>query len=204
MRKTPTLPTLEEFENKKTVTKKGKKKNQVVIGQQHYVNQITGEVEEFTVIKKNVNKDFNFHKIWLEDLLSILDSMGNRKITILTYLLKIMRNDDNTLMFTMRSLSEDTGVSLQTCQTTINELIESNVIKRDKRIKQLYTFNPDLLVKGDSNKRNRLLIEYNFEDEKNDIQNGNKNKKQLPNFEELKKEKSSDVLDVEYIEKNEL
>lgn len=147
---------IEIVKSKKTKTKTG----QMVIGNQKYLNQETGEVENFTVIQKSFNTDFNFHKIWLEDLLNILNSFGNKKITILSHLLKIMRNEDNSLNFTMRSLSQDTGVSLQTCQTTVKELVENNVIRKDKNISSLYIFNPDLIVKGNSNKRNKILIEY--------------------------------------------
>lgn len=172
-----TLPGLEDF---KKVSKKSKKtKETMEIGKSNYLNQTTGEVEEFTVIRKNVNKDFNFHKIWLEDLLNILNSFGNRKIIILSYLLKIMRNSDNSVVFTMRSLSKNTDISLQTCQTTINELIENNVLKRDKEVSQLYFFNPDIIIKGDSNKRQRLLIEYNFLDEKKDIKESKKLKENI-------------------------
>lgn len=162
------LPGMEEFKKPKKVNSINKRKIQQVVGTKQMMNPETGELENFTVISKNVTQDFGFHKIWLEDLMNILNSMGNRKMTILSYLLKIMRNSDNTLNFTMRSLSEDTGVSLPTCQTTISELMESNVLKRDSRVKQLYTFNPDLIVKGTSEKKRKILIEYNYEDESQD------------------------------------
>ncbi len=173
---------METLMNDKNLVKKNKTnktKELMEIGKQNYINQSTGQVEEFTVIRKNVNKDFNFHKIWLEDLLNILNSFGNKKITILTYLLKIMKNYDNSVIFTMRSLSENTDISVQTCQTTINELLESNVLKRDSQVNQLYFFNPDLIVKGDSNKRQRLLVEYNFNDEKKDIKQSKKLKNSI-------------------------
>ena len=191
MGKEISLPGMEEFTKKPT--KKGKTKTQMQIQNKQYVNPTTGELENFTVIKKNVNADFNFHKIWLEDLLNILNTIGNKKITILSYLLKIMRSSDNSLNFTIRSLSEDTGVSSPTCQTTIHELMESNVIKRDERIKQLYTFNPDLLVKGNSDKRRKLLVEYNFDDETKDNKNAIKNLAELLPIENRQGEKVINV-----------
>lgn len=138
----------------------------MTVGNASYVNQSTGEVEDFTVIKKNINQDFNFHKIWLQDLLQVLNTFGNAKIKVLTHLLKIMRNADNSVNFTYRSLSEDTGISYPTVNQTINELLNANVLKRDEKVKSLYVFNPDLIVKGNSDKRKRLLIEYNFTDDK--------------------------------------
>lgn len=170
-------------DNKKTKKVKGtnKMKLQQVVGNKQMIDPNTGEVQDFTVIQKNVNQDYNFHKIWLEDLMNILNSMGNKKMTILTYLLRIMRNSDNSLNFTMRSLADDTGVSLQTCQNTIKELLEANVLKRDKRVQQLYTFNPDLIVKGGSNKRRRILIEYNYEDESEDTKRARELAEKLDN-----------------------
>ena len=73
------------------------------------------------------------------------------------------------------------------------KLIEGNVLKRDSRVKQLYTFNPDLIVKGGSDKRKRILIEYNFEDEQNDIKSTQKS------LEQLKKEETY-VPPMDYIE----
>lgn len=188
------IPGLESFTTPIKVGSKGKQKVQQIVGNQTFINQLTGEVEEFMVIQKNINKDYGFHKIWLEDLMNILNTMGNRKMTILSYLLSIMRESDNTFTMTMRSLSEDTGVSLPTCQSTIKELLVSNVIKRDTRIKQLYTFNPDLLAKGGANKRKKILIEYNFEDEQNDISN------KVKNIEDILKDKNIEEKKVEYIE----
>jgi DNA-binding Lrp family transcriptional regulator len=188
------IPGLESFTKPTKVGSKGKQKVQQIVGNQTFINETTGEVEEFMVIQKNINKDYGFHKIWLEDLMNILNTMGNRKMTILSYLLSIMRESDNTFTMTMRSLSEDTGVSLPTCHSTITELLESNVIKRDTRIKQLYTFNPDLLAKGGANRRKKILIEYNFEDEQKDISNKIKNVKEILN-EKLPEEKP-----IEYIE----
>lgn len=185
-----TLPGMEDFKKPKKVKSTNKKKLQQIVGTKQMVDPETGEVSNYTVIQKNITQDFNFHKIWLEDLMNILNTMGNRKMTILSYLLKIMRNSDNTLNFTMRSLSEDTGVSLPTCQSTINELIESNVLKRDKRIKQLYTFNPDLLVKGSSEKRRKIIIEYNYEDESQDTLRAR----------QLEEKINSQIIDTEIIE----
>lgn len=148
-----------------------KKKTQIQMGQMDLINPQTGEVVQTTVINKNIDADFNFHKIWLQDILYILNTMGNKKIAVLSHLLKIMRNEDNSMSFTLRKLAKDTGISYPTIQNTISELIEANVIRRDKDINSLYFFNPDLIVKGSSKKRQQLLIQYNFGDEESEIEN---------------------------------
>jgi len=141
-----------------------KVKQNEIVGTKQMLDPETGELVDYTVIKKLVGKDFNFHKVWLQDLLNILETMGNKKIQILSHLLSIMRTSDNSINFTMRSLAKDVSCSVQTCQTTINQLIDSNIIKRDKRIRSLYLFNPDIVAKGTSSKRQNMLIEYINED----------------------------------------
>ena len=144
--------------NKKII----KTKTQIAVSQRKYINQNTGEVEEFSVIQKNISADFNFHKIWLQDLLNILDSFGSKKIKVITYLLSKMRNEDNSISCTYRSIEKETGISYQTVAATMKEMQESNVIK--KIATGTYQFNPDLIIKGNSKKRQRLLVEYNVVD----------------------------------------
>jgi len=149
-----------------TITKVGKTKKtkkQVVIGKQKYINSDTGEIVELTVIEKNIGNDYNFHKIWLQDLLNILNSFGNKKIKILTYLLHKMRNEDNTVTVTYAEITEKLKISKPTISMTIRELIDANVIK--KIAPATYQFNPDLIIKGNSGKRQALLIKYNFGDD---------------------------------------
>lgn len=139
-----------------------KTKEQTVVGVQNYVNPITGETESFTVINKNISKDYNFHKIWLQDVLNVIDSFGNKKILVITYLLKNMRNEDNTISGSYRDISKASQVSLPTVSLVMKELLNSNVIK--KIATATYQFNPDLIVKGGSDKRKNLLIRYNYEE----------------------------------------
>lgn len=141
-----------------------KTKNQMVVAKKTYVDQLTGEVQEFTVVEKNISSDFNFHKIWLQDILHVLDSFGNKKIRILTFLLSEMRNEDNSISVTYEYVSQTTGISYKTVAVTMKELLNSGVIKRVRT--GLFQFNPDLIIKGSPGKRQSLLIEYNFDDSK--------------------------------------
>lgn len=171
------------MEGTKKEIKAVKSKVQTFVGTQRYINPDTGEVVDFTVIEKNIEKDFNFHKIWLQDVLNVLDSFGNKKILVLSYLLKIMRNEDNTFNGTYREIASAIDVSVKTVNVVFNELIESNVIK--KVSSATYRFNPDIVVKGKSEKRKNLLIRYNYEDGDYDSKvqiNNSKSIKQLNIF----------------------
>ena len=58
---------------KQNTTKKVK-----VVGHVEYVNQATGEVEDFQVVRME-DRDFDFHKIWLGHVINSLDLIGNQK-----------------------------------------------------------------------------------------------------------------------------
>ena len=147
-----------------------KTKTQVSVGKTTLVDPSTGELKEFTLIEKNITKDFNFHKIWLQDVLNVLDTFGNKKILVITYLLKNMRNEDNTISGSYREIAKKCNVSYPLVAAVMKELISSDIIR--KYSTATYQFNPSLIIKGSSDKRRDLLIRYNYiEDENLQIEN---------------------------------
>lgn len=157
-----------KFENKKG--KNQRVSNQTVLGTQDYLNKETGEIEKFSVIDKKIDQDVNFHKIWLQDVLNVLDSFGNKKILVITYLLKSMRNEDNTFSGSYREIAVKCDVSLPTVSLVMNELLDSDIIRKISTA--TYQFNPSLIVKGSSSKRRNLLIRYNYaEDDEKQVNN---------------------------------
>ena len=52
-----------------------------VVGHVEYVNQATGEVEDFQVVRME-DRDFDFHKIWLGHVINSLDLIGNQTAKI--------------------------------------------------------------------------------------------------------------------------
>lgn len=76
---------------------KNKGRGAISIGLKTLIDPETGQETEFTLIEKDIPKDYNFHKVWLQDILNVLDSFGNKKILVLTHLLKRMRNEDNSV-----------------------------------------------------------------------------------------------------------
>jgi len=138
--------------------KKVRKKSQTIIGNQRYINADTGEILETTVIEKEVERDFNFHKIWLSDLMSILNLIGGKKLDILKYLLSEMRTQDNTISVTYRKIEEKLKTSQKTIAETMKILQEANFITKVQN--GLYMVNPDVIVKGKSGKKDALMIKY--------------------------------------------
>ena len=146
--------------------KKVRKKTQTIVGTQRYINADTGEILETTVIEKEVERDFNFHKIWLMDLLAVLDLIGTQKLKVLEFLFSEMRTQDNTVSVTYRYIADKTGISYQTVAITMKMLIDANLITKVRT--GTYRFNPDIIIKGDSKKREGMVIKYIQEREENE------------------------------------
>lgn len=160
-----------EFKKKGVNTPyKGKKSSGISIGLKTFIDAQTGEEVDFTIIEKEIPKDYNFHKIWLQDILNVLDSFGNKKILVLTHLLKNMRNEDNSVSGSYREIAENCKVSLPTVNNVMRELLDSNVLK--KVSSATYVFNPNLILRGSADKRKNLIIRYKYqEDERKQIGN---------------------------------
>ena len=141
-------------------------KKQRIIGKETYIKQDTGEIKEVVVVEKNVEQDFNFYKVWLLDLLGILDIVGNKKIKVINYLLEIMNPRDNSISITYKEVEKHTGVSYPIVVETFKILLESNFLVKVRQ--SFYMINPDIIVKGSTGKRINLLIQYkNLENENN-------------------------------------
>ena len=54
-------------------------KKQKLVGTQTYIDSSTGEAIPM-IITSIEDRDFNFHKVWLEHLIMSLDEITNRKI----------------------------------------------------------------------------------------------------------------------------
>ena len=139
--------------------KKSKKvKKQKIIGKQNYINQETGEIVECVVVEKTIENDFNFHKVWLNDLIGILEIIGTKKLTVIKWILDNFNDKDNTVFFTQRGLGKELGLSTKTINETIKLLLENGFMKKVQN--GVYMINPDILVKGTTGKRTNLLVKY--------------------------------------------
>jgi len=127
-----------------------------VIGTQQYVNANTGEVEDFQVVNIE-ERDFNFHKIWIEHIIQSLDLIGNQKTRLAFWIIDNL-NKENQLTMTYRQISEKSGISYQTVSRTMTALIESNFLVKINQ--GCYQVNPDVIFKGTRNGRMNVLYQY--------------------------------------------
>jgi len=134
---------------------KAELKNEVVLKKAN-----TNEVIEALMIRKKVKKDF-FYKVWLADLMQVLDLLGNKKMLVLEYLFAKM-DKDNKIVSTHRRIAEDLGISLKTVSDTLSMLQKENILKKIQN--GVYQLNPQIIFFGDGKKQDYLLIEYQKED----------------------------------------
>ena len=125
-----------------------------VIGTRKYINQDSGEIEDFQVV--NIEEiDFNFHKIWLNHIINSLDLIGNQKTRLAFWIVDNL-DKENKLTMTYRQISEKSGISYQTVSRTMKSLIESNFLQQINQ--GAYRINPNIIFKGTRSGRLNFYI----------------------------------------------
>lgn len=145
------LSTVNKNSNEQRTSKKVK-----IVGSERFVNVETGELEEFQVTSIE-ERDFNFSKVWMRNFISTLDLVGNQKTRLALWVIDNV-NKENQLISTLRGMSDETGISLETVRTTMKILQEANFLKKSGN--GVYTVNPDIVFKGNRNARLNVLNQY--------------------------------------------
>jgi DNA-binding transcriptional regulator YhcF (GntR family) len=127
-----------------------------VVGRETYIKQDTGEIKEMQVIDIE-ERDFNFHKVWLQHILNSIDLIGNQKTKLAFWIIENL-NSENQLIMTQRKISDKTGISLDTVRLTMKALMESNFLVKINS--GAYMVNPDVLFKGGKSERANILLQY--------------------------------------------
>lgn len=128
-----------------------------VVGTQQYINATDGTVEDFQVMSIE-DRDFNFHKVWLEHIISSLDLIGNQKTRLAFWIIDNL-DKENKLTMTYRQIAEKSGISLDTVRVTMKSLMDSNFLERINQ--GAYRVNPDVVFKGTRSGRLNVLYQYN-------------------------------------------
>jgi len=119
----------------------------------------TGEVLDTQLVEKTVG-DVGFHKIWLHEILDLVDEVGNAKMVVLMWLLS-HADAQNKIFATGREIAEGAGTSPRTVTALMAKLQEANIITKVRY--SVWRLNPDVIFKGDHNKRMAVLIRYRDE-----------------------------------------
>ena len=137
-------------------------KKQKFTGYKELVDPDTGEriPMQMNVIE---DRDFNFTKVWMQNLVNSLDEISNQKLRLAFWIIDNL-NKENQLIMTQRQISEKSGISLQTVSRTIKALCEGNPPFLQKINSGAYRVNPDVMFKGSHNNRMGICFEYHKTD----------------------------------------
>ena len=125
-------------------------------GQHRLVDTTTGEVIDAQVVVKT-SGDRGFHKIWLHEILELVDEVGNAKMRVLMWLLS-KADAQNQVWATHQEIASACDSSTKTVQRLMSALLAANVITETRR--SVWRLNPDVIFKGDHNKRMAVLVKY--------------------------------------------
>lgn len=123
-----------------------------------YIDEDGNEGIQTEVYKKTYGGK-HFWRVWLGDLLYTLGLINNSKqLDIVFYVLEHTDPANNLYIGTIRKTVEETGISLGTVSTIFKKMQEVDMIV--KQGNGVYKVKPNLLMKGNDSKKQRLVIEY--------------------------------------------
>lgn len=99
-------------------------------GQSVWVNQQTGETRVVDEFEKTVGRKERFMITYLAEIIELIETLGNKKMQVVKYILSNMDKNTNTLISTTRELATNSGVSHNTVLDTLKQLEEANIIHR--------------------------------------------------------------------------
>lgn len=143
-------------------------KKQKFVGYKTLVDPNTGETYPMQI---NVleDKDFNFHKVWMQHLVNSLDAISNQKLRLAFWIIDNL-DKENQLIMTQRTIADASGMSLQTVSRTLKALCEGpegSPAFLQKINSGAYRVNPDILFKGSHSNRMGICYEYREIDKRN-------------------------------------
>ena len=133
-------------------------KRMKLVGQKTLVDRDTGEEipMQMNVVEE---RDFNFHKVWLQHLIHSFDEIVNQKLRLAFWIIENL-NKENQLVMTQRKIAEKSGISYQTVSRTIRLLTEGKPPFLQRINAGAYRVNPDILFKGSHSNRMGICDEY--------------------------------------------
>lgn len=131
-------------------------KKTLVKGTQKFIDQSTGEIVDMEVIQME-EQDFNFMKIFLMNLLNQIDEVGNKKTSVMFYIIDNL-DKDNMFHMTQTEVVKATGIGRTTVNEAFKILENCNFLKKIRDGK--YQINPNSVYKGGYKSRMRVLLDY--------------------------------------------
>ena len=153
---------------------------QTLIGTQkkHLVDVDTGEDIFVDQITKRVYGTKNFWKCYLMDFLSVLGIIDNKQLDVFIFICENTQPSNNTFIGTYDTIAKEVNVSRPTIAKIMKKLQDSHFIKKIHN--GVWQVNPNILMKGNDQKRQILLNYYRTDEPANQISVSRKKQKPLP------------------------
>ena len=133
-------------------------KKQKFVGVKVLVDPDTGEAYPIQM-NRIENRDFNFHKVWLQHLVNSLDGISNQRLRLAFWIIDHL-DKENKLVMTQRAISAESGMSLNTVIRTMKALQEGDPPFLQKINSGAYRVNPNVIWKGSYSNRMGIVYEY--------------------------------------------
>ena len=134
-------------------------KKQKFVGVKMLVDPETGEAYPMQM-NKIEDRDFNFHKVWLQHLVNSLDGISNQRLRLAFWIIDNL-DRENKLVMTQRAIAAGSGMSLNTVNRTMKALQEGDPPFLQKINSGAYRVNPNVVWKGSYSNRMGVVYEYN-------------------------------------------
>lgn len=142
---------------------------QTLIGEQkkRYIDADTGEILIVDQISKRVYGSKHFWKCYLMDFLMILGIVDSKQVDVFIYIAENTNPSNNMFIGTYKKISQDVNVSEVTISKILKKLQANNFIKKVQN--GVWLVNPNILMKGNDQKRQILLSYYQSNEPINEI-----------------------------------
>ena len=142
---------------------------QTLIGnkKKHLIDTETGEDIFVDQITKRVYGTKNFWKCYLMDFLSVLGILDSKQVDVFIYIVENTNQSNNTFIGTYKKIAKDVEVCEATISKIMKKLQQNNFIKRVQN--GVWLVNPNILMKGNDQKRQILLSYYEADEPINEL-----------------------------------
>lgn len=133
-------------------------KKQKFVGSKAFCDMETGEIIPMQMVQVE-DRDFNFHKVWLQNLVMSLEGISNQRLKLAFWILEHL-DKENKLVMTQRAIAEGSGMSLATVVRTMKALQEGKPAFLQKINSGAYRVNPQVIWKGSYSNRMGVCFSY--------------------------------------------
>lgn len=142
---------------------------QTLIGtkKKELIDTETGEKILVDNIVKRVYGQKNFWKVYLFDFLCVLGILDSKQVDVFIYIVSNTDQGNNLFYGTYKKIAKDCNVSEPTIAKVMGKLMDNHFIKKVQN--GLYEVNPNILMKGNDNKRAILLSYFENDEPINEI-----------------------------------